>query len=118
MNNYLNIEDIIAKHLSQESSKEEEQLLASWLTESESNRNYIKSLEKIYNESASLKITKNVDTDAAWNKLKAKIEQQQLQTGKKGKIVTITPEIILRVAAILILVAGIGFTLYLKMKSF
>jgi ferric-dicitrate binding protein FerR (iron transport regulator) len=73
--NYEHIEDLIAKELAGEISPDEALVLQQWLAASPANRKYFESLDKIFNESASLKDLRIVDTDAAWNKLKSKLHE-------------------------------------------
>lgn len=115
-NNSHSIEDLIAKHFAGETSPAEEILLSKWLDESEANYYYFDSLQKIFDDSATLKEFKYLDTDAAWNKLKAKIKvQPQENSGSKIKHLNIN--YFLRIAAILILITGIAITIYVNLNS-
>lgn len=112
------VEELIAKHFAGEATSAEEQLLSQWLSEGESNQTYYNALKRIYIESASLKILKHVDTDAAWNKLKAIIrEDERINPGASPKVRALHTNTWWRVAAMLILIAGAGIALYIKMNT-
>jgi transmembrane sensor len=104
------IEELIAKHLSGETTPEELHLLNDWLNKDSSNRKYYDSLETIFNDTAGLKSNKIVDTDAAWDKLKSKIDQNK---NTPAKVFSITRNTFLRIAAAIIIIAGAGIALYI-----
>ena len=74
-NSYLNIEDLVAKHLAGESTPAEDAMLNKWMEESEDNRQYFMQLEKLFKESAAANAIVDVDTDAAWINLKQKLNR-------------------------------------------
>ena len=105
MNNENYIEILIARVLSGEADRNEIAELEKWKNLSNENTAHYNSLKKIFSLSASQKPHIDFDTDAAWIKVKSSISKE------KGKIISL-PQIILRVAAILLLVAGISYTAY------
>lgn len=122
MENYnQNIEDLIAKHLAGESDADEKIMLADWLNESDSNRAYFEVLQKIFNESASLKKSEIVDTDAAWNKLKSQIKNQEdgsIRILKPETRVTLSAvEALKRIAAVFLIFALATAAYFFFMKE-
>lgn len=109
-NNYAHIEDLIAKELADEITPDEALVLQQWLAASPENQKYFDSLDKIFNESASVKDLHIVDTDAAWNKLKSKLHET-----KKDNVVPIQAKNnynwMLRIAAIFVF-ATLSFATY------
>ena len=74
MNNRDYIENLIAKQLAGEITMQEEQQLALWMEEDDANRKYYASLKAIYDKAADAGGNIDVDTDAAWMKVKNKID--------------------------------------------
>lgn len=115
-NRELYIEELIAKRLAGEISGEENLVLNEWLEKDPANQKYFESLKTIYTESAAAETVYEVDTDAAWNKLK-----KQIAENKETKVKTLPGTIIqpaksnswLRIAAMLIVIAGAAITLYI-----
>jgi transmembrane sensor len=108
------IDELIGKYLAQEASAEERLTVEKWLIEDEGNLRYFNHLKTIFERAATVKDLPNFDTDIAWNKLKHKIHQQQ-----KDNIRTLKPDtfgFFWRVAASVILVAGIGYFTYLTLR--
>src|ERR1043165_2079744 len=81
-----------------------------WLVESETNKQYFLHLQTIFNKAASVKDVPHFDTDAAWTKLKSK-----LNTNQETKIRTLKPDVFgltWRIAASVLLVAIVGYFAY------
>ncbi len=109
-NSKLTIEELIAKHLSGETTPEELHLLNDWLNKDMANQKYYDSLETIFNDTASLKSNNEVDTDTAWDKLKSRIDDNKKAP---AKVISITLQAFLRIAAAIIIIAGAGIALYI-----
>ena len=109
-NKFENIEVLIARVLSGEAGEAEQALVRQWRSLSEENEKEFASFERIFSESASLKYVISVDTDKAWERVKS-----QMSAGKT-RIIPIhqRPAIrtAFRIAAMLILAAGIGALVY------
>lgn len=111
MNNFsAHIEDLIAKHFAKETSDAEEKLIADWLKESDTNLNHFQILKKVYDATESVSQNVGVDTDAAWLKLKSKINRQQKTANTKVKSISIHR--FLKIAAAIVLVGGILVELF------
>lgn len=103
MVNMENRDDLIAKVLSGDASKEEMTLMEAWKNESAENNDYFKWSEKLFSTINDVKIEYNVNTAAAWNKLDERI------TGQAKVIPLFKRATVMRVAASLILLLALGF---------
>ena len=103
-----NIEVLIARYLAGEADAADLVLLNEWRKLSSENEIEFSQMEKLYNDSSSLRNVIPVDTDAAWMKLKNTISIQPEQ----GKIISIKPATsrinFIRIAASILIVAGLG----------
>jgi len=103
-----NIEVLIARYLAGEADAADLVLLNEWRKLSSENEIEFSQMEKLYNNSSSLRNVIPVDTDAAWMKLKNTISIQPEQ----GKIISIKPATsrinFIRIAASILIVAGLG----------
>ena len=104
-----NIDDLIGKYLAKEASADEIRAVEKWLSESEVNRVYFSQVQLIFDKAAAVKEVQQFNTDAAWEKVKNNL--------KNGKQVHIAPRSLhremfwYRVAAAVIIIAGVGFFL-------
>lgn len=116
MENSVNhIDELIGKYLSGETSVAENSLLEQWVAEDESNQKYFNQFKLIFDRAANVKTMHDFNPDAAWNKLRSRLNQQP-----KGKAVQLKPfweDIYLRVAASIIVILGVGFFLYRSLDS-
>lgn len=105
------IDELIGKYLSHEASAEERAILEKWLANSEANRRYFDQINMIFESANRVKSIPQFDTDAAWNKLKSKLNKPS-----EAKTITFEPSrslsIFWRVAASIVIVLGIGFFTY------
>lgn len=104
------IDELIGKYLSGETSVEESALVEQWIAESESNRKYFNQFKFIFDRAATVKELQDFNTDAAWNKMRSRLNARP-----SGKVVAMKPfweNTYLRIAASIILILGIGFFIY------
>jgi transmembrane sensor len=104
------IDDLIGKHLSGEASADESARLEQWISQSDNNRRYFNQFNLIFERAASVKALPDFNTDAAWNRMKSK-----LNSAPKGKVVQMKPlwqNLYLRIAASVIIIFGVAFFLY------
>ncbi len=109
-NTFNHIDELIGKYLAKETSAEERTVLESWLTESDGNRHYFNQFKTIFEKAAATKDTPQFDTDAAWNKVRAKLRQES-----GARTISMKPSsrnLFLRIAASIIILFGIGFFAY------
>ena len=111
-NRFEHIEELIARVLSGEATIHDQKILDEWITLSVENAQQFELSKKIFSESAGLRNSINVDTDAAWLRLKSRMNAQK----PAAKIISIDSrkswETAFRIAAIFIVVAGLGAAYY------
>jgi transmembrane sensor len=109
------IDELIGKYLAGETSPEEKLTVDSWRRAHEDNERYFNQFRMIFDQAASVKNTIDVDEDAAWNKLKAK-----LRGSDEEKVVPLYPQsfssLFLKIAASIILIMTVGFIAYRYMS--
>jgi len=100
------------KHLLGEASPEEEKAVMEWMRESETHQEYYNQFKKIWDQSKALASGSNVDVNKAW-------ERFQNRTSRKHEPAKILkPRFFwLRVAASIILIAGLGITLFMLVNK-
>jgi len=107
-----NIDNLIAKVLSGEASDQEVAELESWKSASAENLVYFDHLVKLFMVTAEIKKDQTFNTDIAWGKLKSQIENRKAG----GRVRSINPGktnfSFIRIAAMLIIVAGVGYGIY------
>jgi len=83
-----NSEDLLGKYLAQETDAHENALLEKWLQENEENQKELKDYDFIWNKTGGFKEekTQTVDVDAAWLKVKSKIDSPS-----KTKVLPLKP---------------------------
>lgn len=115
MENFRNdIDELIGKYLADEASAEEIAMVEKWAAESEGNQRYLSQYKTIFEKAAAVKEWQEFDTDAAWNKLRSKIQRPET------KVIPLRQSSsyqFLKIAASIILVMGVGFLLYKFQKT-
>lgn len=106
------IESLIAKFLSGEATDSERDEVEQWKSESPENLDYFNILSKIYIQAPLAKIEKNYDADAAWLKLKSEINSEKKDATIRNINSAGSNWSFLRIAASIILVAGLSFVAY------
>src|SRR5262245_22944561 len=104
------MDQLLAKYLANEATAEEQMFVQSWLSEDSANQKYFEQMGLIFEKSKSVQKPQNFDTDAAWVKVKSQLK------GKEGKVRELnsrsTFSNVLRIAAGIVLVGGVGFFLF------
>jgi len=111
------IESLIAKVLSQEATDSEWEEVEVWKNESSDNLDYFKILSKIYTHAPQARVEKLYDTDAAWLKLKSELEKEKTVATIRSINSAGANWLFLRIAASIILVAGLSFVAYKFMST-
>lgn len=112
-NNFDHIDELIGKHLAQETDAQEKAMLDAWLNENDANKKHFAQVKTIFDSAASVKAYPEFDTDEAWNKLKSKLIHASGRTipfeqkSPGGSFRTAW-----RIAASLLLIASVGYILY------
>jgi transmembrane sensor len=106
MNELYEIDDLIAKVLTDEATGAEQAELNRWLAESPTHEKYFADIKQIWTQSPSALDTLDVDTDKAWSKVQKRLHEPP----KKLTISWLSMPNLLRIAAIgLVLFAAIQF---------
>lgn len=103
---YNDIDTLIGKDLAGEISAEEKTILTRWTESSDDNKSYYEHFKTLFDKSLDLKHTEIFDTDVAWEKLKAKVKNQN----QSKKTIHFT----WRIAASIALLITVGFFIYQK----
>ncbi|CAH0994568.1 hypothetical protein EMA8858_00678 [Emticicia aquatica] len=80
-------DDLLGKFLAQETDAHESALVENWLKQNEANQKELDDYRFIWQQVSSLKEEKTVNVDAAWNKIKPKIN-----SSKEAKTATFIPK--------------------------
>lgn len=106
MNELYEIDDLIAKVLTDEATDVEQTELNRWLAESPTNQKYFADLKRIWTQSGDAVETLDVDTDEAWSRVKKRIHEPPRKLTVKWLSI---PNIMKIAAAVLILFGAIKF---------
>jgi transmembrane sensor len=105
------IDDLIGKYLAGEAAQDEINFIELWAKESEGNRKYFDQCKLIFDKTFEAKSLQKFDADAAWDKMKSRLQPSRGQTiafpVEKPK-----RNFIWRVAASILVVLGIGYFAY------
>ena len=71
------IDELIAKYLAGEASREEADLVEAWKAEDPSNRQYVEQVSTIFSRASAVKSLQHFDTDAAWARLKKGLDKNE-----------------------------------------
>lgn len=111
-NKFENIDEVIARFLSGESTEPDRRLLQEWRELSEENNREYLQFEKIFSASGELRNALSVDTDVAWQKVHSKIAMPE----EKGKVISLQASSsrlsFLRIAASILILIGAGLSVY------
>jgi len=105
------MDDLIGKYLAGEASEEEAVEVQTWANANEANGKYLDQFRMIFDRAATIQNDFQFDEDAAWKKLKAKIDP------KKGNVAPIDPSrstrtLFYRIAASVITLVAVGIYFY------
>lgn len=108
MNQDQTIDDLLAKYLAKETDTHEADIIGEWVGASKNNQKVLEQSKLIFEGVSSLKNQKNVDVDAAWNKLN--INTKIIDSQSVISIVKINwLNNFLKIAAVLVLLFGLWF---------
>jgi transmembrane sensor len=110
------IDELIGKYLSGEASISEAEEVKLWAGESDANQKYFEHYRIIFERASAIKTLTAFDEDAAWQKVKLKLQKKQdkvlpLHPSKTGEVFT-TFNWSWRIAAGFIILLGVSFSLY------
>ncbi|MGC9374161.1 MAG: FecR family protein [Bacteroidales bacterium] len=99
--------DLIAKYFANECIDEEVDLLNQWIEQSTEHKNLFNEVKNDLEIINKYKAMERVNVDSAWDNLKSRIEEDEKHEEKKKR--TINFNRVLRYAAMIVLIAGLGF---------
>jgi ferric-dicitrate binding protein FerR (iron transport regulator) len=106
------IDDLIGKYLAGEATGDERLELENWIAQNEHNTTYFNHFRLIFEGARKVSGLQRFDTDKAWEKIKSGIDDS------KGRTIAFTPYWnVFRIAALLIVGAGIAFFTYQWFQS-
>lgn len=110
------IDDLIGKYLAGEAARDEEIFVEAWMKESDGNQKHFDQCKLIFSRSFESTALQEFDTDAAWMKMKAKLNAAR---GRSVSFPAPGPARFFtwRVAASIIAILGIGFFAYRLISS-
>lgn len=102
------------KHLLGEASLEEEQAVMEWMNESTTNKEHYNQLKKIWDNSKKLAIDSTLDVNKAWERFQTRVADQSEspKISRRGGLSW------MRVAAAVILLAGLGIAAYYVVNNY
>lgn len=109
------IDELISKYLAGEASPAEATQVDAWAAANDENKKYLQQLEFIFKKTPAIQQWQDFDTDAAWSKMQNRLK------GSASKTVALHPrksyDLILRIAASVVIVLGVGFGVYRMLNS-
>ena len=96
------------KYLLNEATADEQGQVTQWLVADDANQTYYNQLKKIWDDSRQLALTSTVDENKAWQKFQQKIHPTPVRAKNFGWM---------RIAASVVIVAGIGLLAYLLLNK-
>ncbi len=115
--NSKHIDLLIARFISGEASDAEQLELRQWMEQSTKNRKQFDQIRFADNQAVASHRLVNVDVDKAWQKLHLKMKTGSPEKTAKKKSRTISMPILLRIAAMVVLVSGLALALYRHNQS-
>lgn len=109
--NATHIDDLLVKYLLHEAKAEETNTVEAWLEATAENQTYFNQFREIWEQSKALAIISTTDENAAWQ-----LFQNRIQT-KPAVVKPLNRFVSMRVAALLILLAGVGLLAYFGLKE-
>ena len=98
-------DDLLVKYLLDESTDTEKTAVEEWMHAAVGNRKYFEHFKLIWEQSKLLAATSTIDEEAAWQRLRSRIKQKPVE---KGIVRGFNRIPWIRIAAMVILVVGIG----------
>ncbi|HEY8935155.1 MAG TPA: FecR domain-containing protein [Cyclobacteriaceae bacterium] len=119
-NTFNHIDELIGKYLAGEATSSEIEQVERWEKESDSNRHYISQLKLIFDKASSIKEWQQFDQDAAWDKMKAKLQKREAKTVSINSAKAdehFQLRWVWRIAASILLTLGVGYYFYQQRTS-
>jgi len=106
------IDYLIARYLTGEATRSEMQQLERWMEEAGENKKYFEGIRFAHDKTVASHRIEKFDVDKGWNSLHKKMQAADTQPKKKAKRVFFSSNLFLRVAAVAVILIGIGTVAY------
>lgn len=106
------IDNLIGKYLAGETSAEESAFVERWKDENESNRKRFRQIQVIFERAAAVKELHTFDVDAAWEKMRARLENRNRRKVIKMPETSGSFGLFWRIAASVVIVITAGWVAY------
>lgn len=113
MNQYENIDELIAKCLAEEASVAEKDIVHNWIATSENNKRYYSEMKLIFEVAGEKIVSKKVNVSDAWEKFSKQLPEQN---GKETILKKLTSSFYSK-AAIFICALGLGYFVYSQLNT-
>lgn len=107
-----NIDELLVKYLLGEADAQEHLALNKWRETLPENEKYYQHFELIWKESKAVQMPGTIDENAAWTRLKERIDQSAQPQLGEPKRVNLNWKNLMRIAALLVLMIGGGYFIY------
>lgn len=117
-------DELLVKYLLEEASPEERQQVSTWISDKKENQQYFEQFKTIWDAAQTLAATTEVDEDKAWQKFQHRIKENDYakntnyrnETNEAASSPSVK-SVFSRIAASIILIAGIGLFGYLLVNK-
>jgi transmembrane sensor len=109
------IDDLLVSYLLGEATPAQRKEVEDWLAASAENKKYFENFKSILEESRTLSSQRNVNENDAWERLVKRAQEDELseqQNTPKGRTISFFGATWMRVAAMLVVLAGVGSLLF------
>jgi ferric-dicitrate binding protein FerR (iron transport regulator) len=106
------IDYLIARYLTGEATRSEMQQLEKWMEEAGENKKYFDGIRFAHDKTIASHRIEKFDVDKGWNSLHKKMQDADNQPKKQAKTVSFNRNVFLRVAAIALILIGVGTVAY------
>jgi transmembrane sensor len=104
------MDDLLVKYLLEEASASERTMVEQWILQDPEQANYFHQFQRVWKESRRLAATTITDENAAWKRFQARIHQRPVVKKIYGQSWW-------KIAAVFVLLAGVGFISYLALNK-
>lgn len=105
------MDDLIGKVLAGEATVQEQESVGLWRQQSEENEKYFRQVKEIFENASAVTVQVEFDTDAAWNKVRSRLNKSNDNVILINRTPYFSP---LRIAATIFLVVALSTVIYLK----
>lgn len=104
-------DDLLVKHLLGEATAEEQEEVATWISESDANRKHYKQFKQIWDNSKKLAAKSTIDENDAWKRFQQKVSDNETNNSKTIPLSAPRKNNWMRIAATLVFLIGCAWLL-------